>query len=135
MSRGRLTLLLTIGAAAPAMLLRYTAGEAQQHHGALQQEIAEVEQQVDSIEADGVGSMSHVCVVLFQRISEQRQEGTRPARGSGRACVDACGLRTGTLWAGCGDHRIRDRPDHALGCAGARHHCAAGRNTLAQSAT
>jgi hypothetical protein len=52
------------------------------------------------------------------RLSEQSQEGTRPVRGSGRACVDACGLRTGTLRAGCDDHRMHDRPDHALGWAG-----------------
>ena len=38
MSRWRLTLLLTIGAVASAMLLPYTAGEAQLRQGALQQE-------------------------------------------------------------------------------------------------
>ena len=52
------------------------------------------------------------------RFSEQRLEGTRPVRGSGRACVDACGIRAEALRAGCDDHRIHDRPDHALGWAG-----------------
>ena len=52
------------------------------------------------------------------RLSEQRQERTRPMRGSGRACVDAYGLRAEILRAGCDDHRIHDRPDHALAWAG-----------------
>jgi hypothetical protein len=51
------------------------------------------------------------------RFSEQRLEGTRPVRGGGRACVDACGIRAEALRAGCDDHRIHDRPDHALGWA------------------
>src|SRR5438132_7485554 len=68
MSRWRLTLLLTIGAVAPAMLLRYTAGEAQQHQGALQQEIAEVEQQVDSIEADALATMPFLVPGSPQRL-------------------------------------------------------------------
>ena len=45
-------------------------------------------------------------------------EGTRPVRGSGRACVDAYGIRAEALRAGCDDHRIHDRPDYALGWAG-----------------
>jgi len=68
MSRWRLTLLLTIGAVAPAMLLLYTAGEAQQHQGALQQEIAEVEQQVDSIEADALATMPSLMPGSPQRL-------------------------------------------------------------------
>src|SRR5438445_12130496 len=68
MSRWRLTLLLTIGAVASAMLLRYTAGEAQQRQGALQQEIAEVEQQVDSIEADALATMPSLVPGSPQRL-------------------------------------------------------------------
>ena len=68
MSRWRLTLLLTIGAVASAMMLRYTAGEAQQRQGALQQEIAEVEQQVDSIEADALATMPFLVPGSPQRL-------------------------------------------------------------------
>src|SRR6266567_6982390 len=68
MSRWRLTLLLTIGAVASAMMLRYTAGEAQQRQGALQQEIAEVEQQVDSIEADALATMPSLVPGSRQRL-------------------------------------------------------------------
>ena len=68
MSRWRLTLLLTIGAVASAMLLPYTAGEAQQRQGALQQEIAEVEQQVDSIEADALATMPFLVPGSPQRL-------------------------------------------------------------------
>ena len=68
MSRWRLTLLLTIGAVASAMLLGYTAGEAQQRQGALQQEIAEVEQQVDSIEADALATMPSLVPGSPQRL-------------------------------------------------------------------
>ena len=54
-----------------------------------------------------------------RRLSEQRQEGTRPLRGHGRVCVDGYGLRTGTLRTRCDDHQIHDRSDHdALGWAG-----------------
>jgi hypothetical protein len=52
------------------------------------------------------------------RFSEQRLEGTRPVRGSGCACVDACGIRAEAPRARCDDHRIQDRPDYALGWAG-----------------
>jgi hypothetical protein len=52
------------------------------------------------------------------RFSEQRLEGTRPVRGSGRACVDACGIPAEAVRAGRDDHRIHDRPDYALGWAG-----------------
>ncbi len=68
MSRWRLTLLLTIGAVASAMLLPYTAGEAQLRQGALQQEIAEVEQQVDSIEADALATMPFLVPGSPQRL-------------------------------------------------------------------
>ena len=68
MSRWRLTLLLTIGAVASAMMLRYTAGEAQLRQGALQQEIAEVEQQVDSIEADALATMPSLVPGSPQRL-------------------------------------------------------------------
>src|SRR6266478_891632 len=69
MSRWRLTLLLTIGAVASAMLLPYTAGEAQLRQGALQQEIAEVEQQVDSIEADALATMPFLLPGSPQRVA------------------------------------------------------------------
>src|SRR5207245_7293327 len=69
MSRWRLTLLLTIGAVASAMLLPYTAGKAQLRQGALQQEIAEVEQQVDSIEADALATMPFLVPGSPQRLS------------------------------------------------------------------
>jgi hypothetical protein len=53
------------------------------------------------------------------RLSEQRQEGTRPVRGRGRVCVDDCGSRPGLLRTSCDDRRIHDRSDHdALGWAG-----------------
>ena len=52
------------------------------------------------------------------RFSEQSLEGTRPVRGSGRACVDACGIPAEAVRVGCDDHRIHDRPDYALGWAG-----------------
>jgi len=68
MSRRRLTLLLTIGAVASAMLLPYTAGKAQLRQGALQQEIAEVEQQVDSIEADALATMPFLVPGSPQRL-------------------------------------------------------------------
>ena len=68
MSRWRLTLLLTIGAVASAMLLPYTAGKAQLRQGALQQEIAEVEQQVDSIEADALATMPSLVPGSPQRL-------------------------------------------------------------------
>ena len=66
MSRWRL--ILTIGAVAPAMLLCSTAGEAQQRQAALQQEIAEVEQQVDSIEADALATMPSLVPGSPQRL-------------------------------------------------------------------
>src|SRR6266446_3475146 len=68
MSRRRLTLLLTIGAVASAMLLPYTVGEAQQRQGALQQEIAGVEQQVDSVEADALTTMPSLVPGSPQRL-------------------------------------------------------------------
>jgi cytochrome c peroxidase len=66
MSRWRL--ILTIGAVAPAMLLCSTAGEAQQRQAALQQGIAEVEQQVDSIEADALATMPSLVPGSPQRL-------------------------------------------------------------------
>src|SRR5258708_9675740 len=66
MSRWRL--ILTIGVVAPAMLLCSTAGEAQQRQAALQQEIAEVEQQVDSIEADALATMPALVPGSPQRL-------------------------------------------------------------------
>src|ERR1700730_9185837 len=66
MSRWRL--ILTIGAVAPAMLLCSTAAEAQQRQAALQQEIAEVEQQVDSIEADALATMPSLVPGSPQRL-------------------------------------------------------------------
>ncbi len=66
MSRWRL--IPTIGAVAPAMLLCSTAGEAQQRQAALQQGIAEVEQQVDSIEADALATMPSLVPGSPQRL-------------------------------------------------------------------
>ena len=55
MSRWRL--ILAIGVVAPAMLLCSTAGEAQQRQAALQQGIAEVEQQVDNIVSEALATI------------------------------------------------------------------------------
>src|SRR5260370_33428589 len=60
--------ILAMGAVAPAMLLCSTAGEAQQRQAALQQEIAEVEQQVDSVEADALTTMPSLVPGSPQRL-------------------------------------------------------------------
>ena len=52
MSRGRLVPFLAVSATGLGALLNLSASDAQEPHGSLQQEIAQVEQQVDSIEAD-----------------------------------------------------------------------------------
>jgi len=54
MSRWRLALFFAVGATGLGTLLRFSASDAQEPHSSLQQEIAQVEQQVDSIEADTV---------------------------------------------------------------------------------
>ena len=47
------------------------------------------------------------------RFSEQRLEGTRPVRGSGCACVDACGIRAEALRAGLAFVSLCLMPDRA----------------------
>jgi hypothetical protein len=56
--RWRLALLSAVSATGLGTLLNLSASDAQEHHGSLQQEIAQVEQQVDSIEADAVAMMA-----------------------------------------------------------------------------
>jgi len=58
MSRWRLALFLAVSATGLGTLLHLSASDAQEPHGSLQQEIAQVEQQVDSIEADTVAMIA-----------------------------------------------------------------------------
>jgi cytochrome c peroxidase len=58
LSQWRLRLLLTVGMVGPAILVLGGApAHAQEHQNALQQEIAEVERQVDSIEAEALATI------------------------------------------------------------------------------
>jgi hypothetical protein len=50
-------MLLAIAAVVAGPLLRYRASDAQERQGSLQQEIAQVEQQVDNIEADALATI------------------------------------------------------------------------------
>ena len=58
MSRWRLDLFLAVSATGVGTLLRVSTSDAQEPHSSLQQEIAQVEQQVDSIEADTVAMIA-----------------------------------------------------------------------------
>ena len=58
MSRSRLALVLAASAPGLGTLLQFSASDAQQPHGSLQQEIAQVEQQVDTIEDDAVATVA-----------------------------------------------------------------------------
>jgi hypothetical protein len=58
LSRWLPRLLLAIGVVGPAtLLLRCTPADAQEHHNSLQQEIAQVEQQVDNIESEALATI------------------------------------------------------------------------------
>ena len=58
MPRWRLTLFSAVSATGLGTLLHVSASDAQEPHGSLQQEIAQIEQQVDSIEADTVAMIA-----------------------------------------------------------------------------
>src|SRR5258708_26168041 len=57
MSRWTVAMLLAIATVVAGPVLRYRASDAQERQGSLQQEIAQVEQQVDNIEADALATI------------------------------------------------------------------------------